>query len=414
MRDTEIFAAILGISAPWCVRQVQFKSGEGRIDIDVCYDSNASVTCPTCGKAVTRHDHRTRTWRHLDTCQFETHIVAQVPRPRCPEHGVLTMQVPWAEGSSRFTLLFEVVTIEWLKVANILAVSKRMGLSWDETDGIMQRAVKRGMARRTPYLPSAIAVDETSFQKRHEYVTLVHDPRSPKKTVLHVADGRGKEALKGFLMGFSVEARGQVKLISMDMHEPYIAATKEALPDGAKKIAFDKFHVAMHLGTAVNKVRREEHARLRKDGDERLKGTRYLWLRNPAQSMSDAQWSGFEALRTSTLKTARAWSIKEAAMEIWDSAPRDDLQTQWKKWYGWAIRSKLDPIRDVARTIRRHLDGIILAAKERITNASAEGINSVVQMLKHTAHGFRNRDRFRNAIYFHLGGLDLYPDGIRA
>ncbi len=172
-------------------------------------------------------------------------------------------------------------------------------------------------------------------------------------------------------------------------------------------MAFDKFHVAGHLGDAVNKVRREEHERLQAVGDQRLKGTRFWWLYNPERSMSEKQWLSFESLRCSTLKTARAWSIKEAAMEVWDHAPRNDLESQWLKWYGWAIRSQLEPVKVVARMVKRHLGGIVLAAKEAITNASAEGLNSVVQMLKHVAHGYRNRERFRNAIYFHLGGLDL-------
>ncbi len=179
-------------------------------------------------------------------------------------------------------------------------------------------------------------------------------------------------------------------------------------------MAFDKFHVAGHLGDAVNKVRREEHQKLQAAGDQRLKGTRFWWLYNPERSMSEKQWLSFESLRCSTLKTARAWSIKEAAMEVWDHAPRHDLESQWLKWYGWAIRSQLEPVKAVARMVKRHLGGIVLAAKEAITNASAEGLNSVVQMLKHVAHGYRNRERFRNAIYFHLGGLALYPHAIEA
>ena len=414
MRDTELYAQILGVTAPWRVSGVRMESAENRISVEVTYDPDAPAPCPKCGKAVKRHDHRKREWRHLDTCQLETRLVADVPRTSCPVHGVLTMPVPWASGSSRFTLLFETLVIDWLGEASVAAVARRVRMTWDEVAGIMDRAVARGLARRTVELPEALAVDETSFQKRHEYVTIVHDPRGPKKRVLHVADGRGKESLKGFLGGFSAEARERVKVVAMDMHEPYIKAVAEALPDGENKVAFDKFHVAMHLGDAVNKVRREEHAVLQTAGDQRLKGTRFLWLYNPDRSMSDKQWRSFESLRSSTLKTARAWSIKEAAMEVWDYAPRDALESQWMKWYGWAIRSQLEPVKAVARMVKRHLGGIVLAAKASITNASAEGLNSVVQMLKHVAHGYRNRERFRNAIYFHLGGLDLYPRAIEA
>lgn len=273
----------------------------------------------------------------------------------------------------------------------------------------MERAVERGLARREAELPTTLAVDETSFQKRHEYVTIVHDPRAEKKRVLYVADGRGKDALEGFLSAFSDEERAAVSTVVMDMHAPFIAAVRAQLPDGESKIAFDKFHVAKHLSDAVNKVRREEHKTLMANGDERLKGTRFLWLKNPERSMSDEQWKSFESLRKSSLKTARAWALKEAAMEVWEYTAPQNQRRLWRDWYNWAIRSRLEPIKKTARMIKHHLDGILLAARENITNASAEGMNTSIQKLKAIAHGFRNRARFRNAIYFHHGGLDLYP-----
>lgn len=380
--------------------------------VEVEHDGDERVTCPECGETGRRYDKRKRQWRHLDTCQFETILEADVPRVECSKHGVHTMQVPWAEGSSRFTALFEALVIDWLKEAPLSSVARQVGLTWEQVSGIMERAVQRGLARRQVELPEALAVDETSFQKRHEYVTVIHDPRSPDKRVLHVADGRGKEALAGFLSSFPLEQRARVSVVSMDMHEPYIAAVRDTLPDGANKIAFDKYHVAAHLGDAVNRVRVAEHQALQESGDDRLKGTRFWWLRNPERSMTNEQWRDFEALRTSTLKTARAWALKEAAMEVWDHGPRDHLGPLWHQWYDWAIRSRIEPIKDVARMIKRHLGGIILAATAGITNASAEGLNSVIQMLKHVARGYRNRERFRNAIYFRLGGLDLYPAAI--
>ncbi|SFE52332.1 Transposase, partial [Nannocystis exedens] len=101
-----------------------------------------------------------------------------------------------------------------------------------------------------------------------------------------------------------------------------------------------------------------------------------------------------------------------AAMEVWEHTSPSNMRDQWGMWYDWAIRSRLEPMKAAARMVKNHLGGIIHAATERITNASAEGLNSVIQKLKYVARGFRNRDRFRAAIYFHLGGLDLYPAGI--
>ncbi|MEZ4450654.1 MAG: ISL3 family transposase [Nannocystaceae bacterium] len=411
MRETELYARILNIQAPWRVTKVELLLEEGRIVIDVEHDPNVAATCSSCGRSVMRHDTRKRTWRHLDTCQYQTLIEAAVPRASCPEHGVHMMAVPWAEPNSRLTALFEALAIDWLREAPIAVVAKRLGVSWEQASGIMERAVKRGLARREVELPTTLAVDETSFQRRHEYVTVVHDPSGPIKRVLHVADGRGKEALAGFLKAFSLTERAAVEVVVMDMHAPYMNAVSENIPGGDRKIAFDKYHVAAHLGGAVDKVRCDEHRVLRADGDERLKDTKYFWLRNP-EAMSEETWKSFEVLRESALKTARAWAIKEAAMGIWEHTEPEYMRLAWGRWYDWAIRSKLEPVKGAARMIKGHLDGIILAAARKITNASAEGINSVIQKLKYMARGFRSRERFRDAIFFHLGGLSLYPAGV--
>lgn len=405
MRDTELYGRILGIVAPWRVTDVELEldGGSGEVRVRVGWEPK-ELTCPECGASGVRHDTRERRWRHLDTCQYRTILIAEVPRVRCTEHGVRQVRVPWAEEGSRFTALYEALIIDWLQVGTIRAVAKQLGLTWDEVDGVMQRAVRRGLERRRQATPRHVGVDETSFQRRHEYITVVSDGRH----VLWLADGRGREALDGFWTPLSEEARGQVESVAMDMWPAYIAATTAQLPDAADKIAFDKFHVAWHLSQAVDKVRRREHRQLSDEGDEALKGTKYLWLRNP-ESLSIDQLETFEAVQSRALKTARAWAIKEAAMELWSFSDRAEAEQAWKAWYGWAIRSRLEPVKKVARMIRRHLRGIVNAILLGVTNARAEGFNSTIQWLKASARGFRNRERFRNAIYFRLGGLDLYP-----
>jgi transposase len=197
--------------------------------------------------------------------------------------------------------------------------------------------------------------------------------------------------------------------VSMDMWKPYMNATKAHVPDADRKIAFDKFHVARHLGEAVDKVRRHEHRELKAKGDDRLTKTKHAWLINPA-AMKPEIWRGwFRDLRQSTLRTAHAWALKEAAMGLWDYISTAWAEKAWRRWLGWAERSQLTPVLKSAAMIREHLGGIINAIVHRATNAGAESINSKIQRIKRMACGFRNRDRFRNAIYFHLGGLDLYP-----
>jgi transposase len=411
MRDQDLYQRILGIEAPWAVTAVELdlkdrRHGEVRVHVE---GSAEQRPCPECGRPCRGYDHLSRRWRHLDTCQYPTILVVDVPRVQCPDHGVRQVQVPWSEKGSRFTALFEALIIDWLQEASLAAVARLLGLTWHEVDGVMQRAVRRGLSRRESKLPRQIGIDETSFQRRHEYVTVILDRETHR--VSHVADGRGREVLDAYYRSHSPTEREAVASVTMDMWAPYIEATREHVPDADTKIAFDKFHVAQHLGNAVDKVRREEHRTLRDVGDEQLNRTKYLWLRNPDAFTAEA-WDRFAPLRQSSLKTSRAWAIKEFAMTLWSYRRRGWARQAWQRWYSWAIRSRLEPIKKVARMVKAHLEGILTAVVLGINNARAESINARIQWLKYTARGFRNRERFRDAIYFHLGGLDLYPAGV--
>lgn len=408
MRDRDLYRQILGIEPPWSVEDVQLSTENREVTVQLA-NAERQLPCPKCGKPCRRHDALSRRWRHLDTCQFATILVAEVPRISCEEHGVLQVRVPWAEPGSRFTALFEALVIDWLRAASLSAVAELCGLSWKAVDGIQRRAVVRGLARRTAQLPQRLGVDETSFQKRHQYVTVVLDQGTD--TVVHVAQGRNRAALDEFFASFTEAERGAVEAVAMDMCEPYIRSVEQHIPGAQEKIAFDRFHVAQHLSRAVDQVRRAEHRALLEEGDSRLKGTRYLWLHGPA-TMSQEARQALEPLRQSSLRTARAWAIKELAASLWQYRARGWAQRAWMRWYSWAIRSRLEPIKRAARTIKSHLPGILNAVVSGITNARSEAVNARIQAIKRTACGFRNPERFRAAILFHLGGLDLYPAAV--
>lgn len=409
MRDRELYSQILGLTAPWKVTDVELDAKLEVVAVTVEAEGRSAFVCPECGESCPGYDTRERRWRHLDTCQFQTILVAKVPRIKCSEHGVRQVHVPWGEAGSGFTALFEAVVIDWLKEATTAAVARRIGLTWDEVDGIMQRAVARGLARREPCELFALGVDETSFQKRHEYVTVVTNLLT--SDVLYVADHRRKSSLDGFYEAQTPERLESLQLVAMDMCNAYIASTRDHVPDADVKIAFDRFHVAKVLGDALNKVRCDEHRSLTALGDGSLTGTKHLFLRR-GDTLSVHEEVVVDILRRMGLKTARAWAIKEAATKLWSYVRPAWAQKAWKKWISWAMRSQIEPIKKAARTIRDHLWGIVNAVTNGVTNATSESINSRIQRVKKMACGYRNRERFRNAILFHLGGLDLYPASI--
>ncbi len=325
MRDNGLYATILGITSPWSVSDVRLQPSRQEVEVQVTLDPLHALACPVCAGPARRYDSRERRWRHLDTCQYRTLLVADVPRVECREHGVHQVFLPWAEPGGRFTALFEALVIDWLKEASITAVARQLRLSWDEVDGVMQRAVVRGLARRTRKTIRRLGVDETSFARRHEYVTVVVDAEHGH--VEHVADDHGKESLAGFFRQLTSTQRDAIEIVAMDMWEPFIRTTQEWVPKA--RIVFDKFHVAQHLGDAVDKVRRQEHRELLEQGDRTLVGTKYLWLQS---TLSEGQSERFDALRKQSLKVSKAWRAKEVAMELWWPRSRAAITADWKAW----------------------------------------------------------------------------------
>lgn len=407
MQDRELYSQILGVREPWRVERVDLKLEQGEVHVHLAHDLETQWSCPECGKPCSLYDHQPeRCWRHLDTCQFRTILHAGPPRSNCPEHGPRAVKLPWAQPGSRFTALFERLAIDWMLAASQKAVAERLSLSWDEVHAIQERAVKRGLERRKAEPVARLGVDEKSFTRGHRYFTLVND--LVRGRVLFVAENRTTESLDEFWSSLTAEQIDSVEAVAMDMWDPYVSSTLNHLPEAQRKIVFDKFHIAKHLSEAVDLVRRRENKQLRARGDDRLTGTRYAWLRHSA-AMETGDKSAFAALRNSNLKTARAWALKEAMMAFFEYFYERPARKHFRWWHNWAVRSRLKPVAEKARMIKRRFENIVTYLRHRITNAASESINSKIQWVKYTARGFRNKTNFVTAIYFHCGGLDLMP-----
>lgn len=407
MQDRELYRRILGIEAPWQVERVELKLEAGEVHIYLDHGANVSWVCPECSAPSPLHDHQPeRCWRHLDTCQYQTILHASPPRTQCAQHGVKVVRLPWAEAGARFTALFEALAIEWMKAASQQAVAELLDLSWDEIHGMQERAVKRGLERRKREPIVHLGVDEKAFRKGHNYLTLVNDLGGSR--VLYVAEDRQQSSLDGFWGTLTETQKQGIEAVAMDMWDPYLDSVRDHLEEAEKKIVFDKFHIAKHLGEAVDQVRRKEHRALKAEGDERLTGTKYQWLRDPVRMDSD-QRREFLQLRQSDLKTARAWALKETGMALYNYVYEKPARKHFQWWYNWAVRSRLEPMKKVAGMLKRRFENIITYLTHPITNATSESINAKIQWVKYTARGFRNKQNFINAIYFHCGGLDLAP-----
>lgn len=406
-RLSEHYALLLGLGDDWLVDNVDLDLPCQKVTIELSRNTKTPVCCPECQQQRPLKDHAAeRTWRHLDTMQFETVLIARTPRTNCPDCGVLNTDVPWAEPHGRFTLLFEAFAIRVLKAAASIEQGRQLlRLDWHAANTIMTRAVERGLERRELDELTHVGMDEKSFGKGHNYVSVMTDIDGQR--VLEVAPGRTKEAAETLWNTLSDEQKAKVKAVAMDMWPAFMTSAAEHVPDA--DIVHDRFHISKHLGDAVDKVRRDEHKTLKADGDERLTGSRYLWLTNE-ENHSDKQADEFESLKGAQLKTSRAWAIRELFRDFWDQPGPYTGRLFFTKWYVWAVRCRLKPMVKVAKMLKRHLERIVTWFQHRITNATAEGFNSRIQSLKSAARGFRNFANYRTRILFSCGRLDMKPD----
>lgn len=312
---SEHYRRLLGLDGTWQVVDVELSLQRQQVRIRLQDNRKTPMCCPECGEHRPRHDHAPeRSWRHLDIMQFKTVLIAATPRTKCPQCGVKTCRVPWAEPQGEFTLMFEVFAIRVLQAAgSVEQACVLLGLSWGCVQGIMERAVQRGLLARSLDDVAHVGLDEKNFGRGQDYISVMTDIEGSR--VLDVSQGRDEAAADVLWDILSQEQKGHVQAVAMDMWQAYENSTRKHVPDA--DIVYDRFHIAKYMGEAVDKVRRQKHKVLKQDGDERLTGTKQLWLYNPG-NMSDEQWSELEALRQLDLKTSRAWALREHFRWFWE------------------------------------------------------------------------------------------------
>ena len=371
MKDFELYQQILGLVAPWRVERVTLKTQAQEIEVRVGF-ADTLWGCPQCQQRMQIHDYEERRWRHLDSCQFQTIIVARVPSVRCPEHGSQTVAVPWAEKYTRFTRLFERLAIDVMLECSIRGACELLRISWDEADGIKQRAVERGLARKSPAVMPRLCVDEKGMGHGQNYLTIVAQVTDERTTVEYVGEERERESLDAFWAGLTAEQLAGVEAVAMDMWEPYVQSTLAQVPGAAGKIVHDPFHLVKSMNEAVNEVRKGEHRRLQAQGDDILKHTRQLWLYG-LENVPARHAQRFEEVKELNLQTSRAWALKEVFRGFWWCDKVKTAERYFQKWYSWAIRSRLAPVKKVARMCKAHIGNLLTFFVHRLTNGPIEG-----------------------------------------
>lgn len=320
---------------------------------------------------------------------------------RLPDGGIRQVEPDWAGRLAGFTLLFEALIMAMCREMTFAAVSRLVGLSWHQVVAICKRYVELGLEQADFSEVTRLAADETSKAKGHDYITLVAD--ADLRRVLFVTEGKDADTIKAFAADFTAHGGDPkaVESISIDMSPAFIKGVTKHLPNA--RITFDKFHVIAHASTAVDKTRRIEQKT-----DPSLKGLRWKLLRDRADLTPDAR-ADLDALvaQVTTKRTARAWLYKEQLREIMERKQVNVVRDMLTQWATNVMRSKVEPMKEVAKMIRSHLDGIVAWTQTRQTNGFLEAINGLFQAAKRKARGYGNFSTIRTVVFLLAGKLDF-------
>ena len=401
MMTNDLFAAALGLSSPWFVQEVQFDEAKRQLTIRV--DFPAGTRFAVAGHAGEHpvHDTQIKRLRHLNFFEHECYLEVRTPRVRLPDGSVRLVEPPWTGRLSGFTLLFEALVLALCREMPFAAVARIVGLSWHRVHAICTRYVELALAHMDLSDVYAIAIDETSCRRGHDYLTLVVD--MAKRRVAFVTEGREAACVAQFER--YLEARGgnryAIESVSIDMSPAFIKGVEAAFP--LAEITFDKFHVIAHASAAVDAMRRIEQKT-----DPALKGLRWVLLKD-RDALTPAQRADLDALVTqaASKRTARAWLYREQLRAILERKQVNVMATLLRGWCANVMRSKVEPMKEVAAMVRRHFDGIVAWARTRQTNGLIEAVNGLFQAAKRKARGFVRFETMRTVLFLIAGKLDF-------
>ncbi len=405
MVTEKIFEAALGISSPWFIAGMNFEPSQKKLKIRVDFEVGSRFAVPGQAGAHPVHDTVTKTYRHLNFFQHECELEVRVPRVKLPDGKVIQVTPPWSGKLSGFTLLFEAFVLLLARETTFTGASRISGLSVHRVMALCEKYVNEAVGAADLSEVRRVALDETSRAKGQQYVTLFADadPDPARRRVIFVAEGKEAATVEAFAANLRAH-RGrptQIDSVSIDMSPVFIRGVTDHLPNA--QITFDKFHVIAHASEAIDKMRRLEQKL-----DPSLKGLRWVLLKDRGK-LTVAQRAELDGLlaRMTTTRTARAWHYREQLRDILTRKQPNVVHLLLNRWCSNVLRSKVEPMKEVAEMIRSHLEGILAWVTSRQTNGFLEAINGLFQAAKRKARGYGRFRTIRMIIFLIAGKLDF-------
>lgn len=391
----------LGLKEPWYVRTVCFDVENKLLTLEVDFTTGSKFSHPAAPGLHPVHDTVSKSLRHLNFFQHECYLQVRIPRVKLPDGSVRQSEPEWVGKLDGFTLLFEALVLTFAREMTFTGVARLLNISVHRVMAICKKYVDEAVAQADYSTVSSVAIDETSRARGHNYVTVVAD--AERRSVIFVTEGKDSDAISTFAKDLTAHKGnpGAIESATIDMSPAFIKGVVEELPNA--RITFDKFHVVKHASDAIDQTRRIEQKT-----DPALKGMRWKLLKR-YEKLNDADQIEVDGLiaQLNVKRTARAWFYREQLREILNRKQVNVVSSMLSQWCTNVMRSKVEPMKDVARMIRNHFDGIVAWTQTRQTNGFMEALNGLFQAAKRTARGYGTFSTIRTVIFLRAGNLDL-------
>jgi transposase len=403
MRDTKILSLVLGLKQTR-VKAVEFD--EVGIVLDVEPTTRIPRCCGCgCRVRVLRDHYEGRQWRHLDLGAMELTLRYKMRRVDCPRCGVRVELVPWAEYGSGFTRQFEEQVAYLAQRTDKTTIAGLMRVAWRTVGRIIERVVeRRGPADRLAGL-THIGVDELSYRRHHEYITVIVNHATGDVVWAH--PGKNAETLNRFFEQLGEKRCNKLEAVTLDMSKAYIKAVVGSAPNAL--LVFDRFHVQRLAHDALDEVRRAQVRELTgTEAGRAIKKSRFALQKNP-WNLTTAEHDKLAQVQATNRPLYRAYLLKETLASVLDGRQVNVARRRLTEWIGWAARSKLKPFVKVSKTIREHFEGVLAYVATGLSNARSEGTNGKVRTLTRRAYGFHSAHSLIALIFLCCSHLMLFP-----
>jgi transposase len=386
------------------VTDFQFRFREKALNLWVKPHKNGCL-CPQCKRRgrIVRTMRNYRVWRDIPICGWSVFFWYHPREIECLRHGRIQEHIPWADLYARVTYRFEYVMLVYCQLMTQKAAARILHIPKSTLSDMLHRTISRIRDGHRIRGLKTIGIDEISYCKGHKYATVVYD--LDRSCVVWVGPGKGRETIdKFFAEQLSDYQKRQITWASCDMSKTYIGAIEEHCPNAT--LVLDRFHIVKALNNAVDEVRKEQWREASIDQRKALKGLRWLLFKHSSnRSKKDSRI--LNALGKGNRRIHRAWVLKDEFEHFWEYNAPWAAEKFLKRWTTTALKSRLEPIRDFVKMLRKHMHRIITFVESKLTNAMAEGLNRIIRIVKNRASGFRGLPAFTDIIFLTVGDLDI-------